>query len=356
MGTWKKILVEGDAVAGNLATENLTQEVSSRIYTLDGDTNRLSFKGGTTQMVDTSNDQEFSFDTVNRVFDVHNGNSIRFREDADTNFVAVKANPTVSADYTITLPGSAPGGANKILESNATGVLSWIDTPSGGGSVTINSNVNNYLVTASGTANTLNGESDLTYSTDLSITGGEIKIATNNKFIEGKLAGTGPSRPLIGINTSDEVVVGNDTCNAVTLEGVATITKGVDNDSAGISSVADYGPGADITFLGASNTSVTQGRLYYWDGTTWTGYTSATEAPQASLIGVSIGTTMASGFVLRGMVYGASLSAGKLVYGLTNGGPSTTAPTSGFQRIMGHSVSTTVYYLNPSQEYIEIAE
>jgi hypothetical protein len=356
MATWKKILVEGDAVASNLATDDLTQEVSSRIYILNGDNNRLSFKGGITQMIDSSNGQEFSFDTVNRVFDVHYGNSIRFREDDDTNYVAVKANPTVSADYTITLPGSAPGGANKILESNANGVLSWIDTPSGGGSVTINSNVNNYLVTASGSANTLNGESNLTYSTDLSITNGKIKIATNDKFIEGKHTG-GASFPLIGINASDEVVVGNTTSRAVTLEGVATITRGVNNDSSALSSIGHYGSGADITFLGAAQTSVYQGRLYYWNGTTWTAYTLATEPPQGTLLGVSIGTTMASGFVLRGMVYsGSSLSTGKPVYGDQGATPTTTPPTSGFQRIIGHSVSTNVYYFNPSQEYIEIAE
>jgi hypothetical protein len=66
---------------------------------------------------------------------------------------------------------------------------------------------------------------------------------------------------------------------------------------------------------------------------------------------------MASGFVLRGMVYsGSSLSTGKPVYGDQGATPTTTPPTSGFQRIIGHSVSTNVYYFNPSQEYIEIAE
>tara|TARA_R110001592_G_scaffold103424_1_gene291424 strand:- start:42 stop:2210 length:2169 start_codon:yes stop_codon:yes gene_type:complete len=41
---------------------------------------------------------------------------------------------TMSTNYSIDLPTSAPGGNNKILESNSTGILSWIDTPSGGGS------------------------------------------------------------------------------------------------------------------------------------------------------------------------------------------------------------------------------
>lgn len=354
MATWKKILVAGDAVADNLATANLAQSGSPRIYDLTADASRLGLKGGIVQFANSSNAVSHQFDNVNGVFDARSANGIRLSDGDNAQHVNIKPKSETVASYTITLPNAVPGAANKILESNATGELSWIDTPSGGGSVTINSNVDNYLVTASGSANTLNGESNLTYSTDLSITSGEIKIATNNKFIEGKLTG-GASRPLIGINTSNEVVVGNTSSAAVTLEGVATITDGVDNSISGISSAGDYGPGADITFLGSSSTGTNAGRFYYYSGSTWVAYTSATEVPQGSLIGYAIGGTMASGFVLRGMVYGTSLTAGKPVFGLTNGGPSTTAPTSGFQRIMGHSVSTTVFYLNPSQEYIEIS-
>jgi len=38
-----------------------------------------------------------------------------------------------TAGYSITLPPAGPGGANKILESDASGILSWIATPGGGG-------------------------------------------------------------------------------------------------------------------------------------------------------------------------------------------------------------------------------
>ena len=38
------------------------------------------------------------------------------------------------ASYTIKLPNSLPNVANQILESNASGTLSWIATPTGGGS------------------------------------------------------------------------------------------------------------------------------------------------------------------------------------------------------------------------------
>ena len=42
----------------------------------------------------------------------------------------------MAASYSIDFPTSAPGGNNKILQSTSAGVLSWIDTPSGSGTVT----------------------------------------------------------------------------------------------------------------------------------------------------------------------------------------------------------------------------
>ena len=56
----------------------------------------------------------------------------------------------------------------------------------GSGSITINNNSNNNLVTASGTSNTLNGESNLTYSSDLQINSGAIILGTNNEFLKGR--------------------------------------------------------------------------------------------------------------------------------------------------------------------------
>ena len=43
------------------------------------------------------------------------------------------------ASYTIQLPNSLPAVANQILESNASGTLSWIPTPSGGGGGSVDS-------------------------------------------------------------------------------------------------------------------------------------------------------------------------------------------------------------------------
>jgi len=118
-----------------------------------------------------------------------------------------------------------------------------------------------------------------------------------------------------------------------------------------------YGDGADITFLGSSATSVIAGRIYYYSGATWVFHTTANEAPQKALLGVAVGSTMAKGFLLKGFVNPngtTNLTAGETVFGSTNASVSSTAPTSGYQRIMGHAISSSVIYFNPSAEYIDL--
>jgi len=52
---------------------------------------------------------------------------LRIYEDSDdgTNYVGLKS-PNVSTAYTLTLP-TATGGANQVIETNGSGVLSWAD-------------------------------------------------------------------------------------------------------------------------------------------------------------------------------------------------------------------------------------
>jgi len=98
------------------------------------------------------------------------------------------------------------------------------------GSTTINNNADNLIITGSGTANTLNAESNLTYSTDLQITGGNIILGTNNKSINGKLTG-GAARPMLTMDTSDVVVVGNTASDAVKLQGNTELAGNISFDS-----------------------------------------------------------------------------------------------------------------------------
>ena len=148
-----------------------------------------------------------------------------------------------------------------------------------------------------------------------------------------------------------------DTAGRVKAHGRLIPEKGIEQDEAGLTSAGAFGAGADITFLGSSNTAVDVGRVYYYSGTAWVGYTTATEAPQKALLGIAVGSTAASGFILKGFINptgGTGLTAGAPVFGFTNASITSTAPTAGYQRIMGHAISTSVIYFNPSAEYIDL--
>ena len=82
---------------------------------------------------------------------------LRFYEGA--NYIAIAAPSGLGADYTFTLPLN-DGAADEFLQTNGSGVLTW----AAAAGTTINSNADNRVITGSGTANTLNGESTLTYT------------------------------------------------------------------------------------------------------------------------------------------------------------------------------------------------
>ena len=59
--------------------------------------------------------------------------------EASTHYVGIKGpNHSGGSTYTLQLPNALPNVANQILESNASGTLSWIATPSGGGATELN--------------------------------------------------------------------------------------------------------------------------------------------------------------------------------------------------------------------------
>jgi len=73
-------------------------------------------------------------------------------------------NDTMAASYSIDFPVATPGGNNKILESNSSGVLSWITTPTAGAVTSYTNGVDNRVLTSTGTTG-VNGESGLLYDT-----------------------------------------------------------------------------------------------------------------------------------------------------------------------------------------------
>lgn len=58
---------------------------------------------------------------------------LRIRDDDTSNSVVIQVPDVLSADYTLTLPPN-DGSANQVLKTDGSGVLSWVDQSSGGGS------------------------------------------------------------------------------------------------------------------------------------------------------------------------------------------------------------------------------
>ena len=67
--------------------------------------------------------------------------------------------PATVANQTITLPAAAPSAGQFLKATDTSGTTTW-DTPGG---TTINNNADNRVITGSGSADTLEGESNLTF-------------------------------------------------------------------------------------------------------------------------------------------------------------------------------------------------
>jgi hypothetical protein len=232
----------------------------------------------------------------------------------------------------------------------------------GDSGTTINNNADNRVITGSGTANTLNGEANVTYdATNLAVASGGIQVDNNQSFFAKNTSGT--ARILAKADGSNvavfnggftQTLIGG--ASGITLSGPVT-AESIIQQHDNVSSEGDFGAGADITFLGSSGSSTILGRVYYYDGSTWQAFSSATEAAQKALLGIALGTTMASGFLLKGFIHpsSATLTTAAPVFGATNASFQSAAPSSGFQRVLGHAISTSAIYFNPSQEYIELS-
>lgn len=64
-----------------------------------------------------------------------NASDIQLYNSGNNRFLKIAQQAGATQDLTLTFPGVAPGGNTKILQSDSSGQLSWIDTPSGSGGV-----------------------------------------------------------------------------------------------------------------------------------------------------------------------------------------------------------------------------
>jgi hypothetical protein len=233
------------------------------------------------------------------------------------------------------------------------------------GGTTINNNANNRLITGSGTADTLEGEVNLTYDgTNLAVASGGIHL-DNNQSLSAKNT-SNAMRTLAFANTSNQAVFNNgfketliNGGSGIALNGPVTANTLVHVGS-GISSAGNVGKGAETTaYGGASGTSSLAGRSYYYTGAAWASATQSLEAANKGLLGIALGANTGVGMCLKGFVKTdvTNLTPGSPAYMNTNATITTTVPsTSGnFSRIIGHAVTSDTIFFNPSNEYIELS-
>jgi len=115
--------------------------------------------------------------------------NLRFNCSNNTHWVDINGpDHTGAVSYALTLPNTLPSVANQILESNASGTLSWIATPSGSGGVSSFTNANGTFISAA-TVNTSATGAVTTGAIDLSATG----TPTGENFLRGDNTWATPS-------------------------------------------------------------------------------------------------------------------------------------------------------------------
>ena len=90
-----------------------------------------------------------------------NASDIQLYNSGNNRFLKIAQQAGATQDLTLTFPGVAPGGNTKILQSDSSGQLSWIDTPSGGSGISFSGTTANGIATYS-SATTANVSSNLT--------------------------------------------------------------------------------------------------------------------------------------------------------------------------------------------------
>ena len=112
-----------------------------------------------------------------------NNNELRFYE--GSNYVGFEA-PALSADKIWVLP-AADGTSGQVLTTDGSGTLSFSTISE----TTINNNADNRIITGSGTANTLNGESGLTYDGSTLAVTGDANFDSNTLFVDASANNVG---------------------------------------------------------------------------------------------------------------------------------------------------------------------
>jgi hypothetical protein len=236
---------------------------------------------------------------------------------------------------------------------------------SAGSSVIINNNTNNYVITATGTANTINGESNFTFD------GSTVNVTGATNWHTGphifNVAGTANGDFQIEGDTDVNLFYADASADAVGI-GTNTPTRKLDvqgdynfvhDPSAKLtSSPSAYG---DIVTFGSG--TLVAGNLYNYSDTagSWVAANASATTYSIGMLAIALGTSPTSGMLVRGYARFTSYSgqrSAKLYVSTNSGGITNSAPGSAGQivRLVGYQivdVGDTIYF-NPSNDWIEL--
>ena len=228
---------------------------------------------------------------------------VKIAPEIDNSHITNAANIAGSklADNSISLAKLLHGDSNndgKFLRAN-NGADPTFETVTG---TTINNNADNRVITGSGTANTLEGESTLTYDgTTLDIT----KASGNAELSLISTGGSGKHFDIRSLNSNGRLAIGTPTNNHILLEGSSNNIILADNDGVvgiGLTNPESYDSYANqLVVAGSSHAGITirgnyasTGNIYFADGTSggekYDGFVSYSYPTQRLALGTG-GTT-----------------------------------------------------------------
>lgn len=287
-----------------------------------------------------------------------------------------------SNDATITLTGSDAStdsvtlaGSGDVTITEAGDTITISATSSG---TTINNNADNRVITGSGTANTLEGEANLTYDgqlLDIKNDGtdqSEIRLycESSNAHYVG-IAGSphagaashilqlplqpgtaGQALSIDSVNGSTQQLIFSDvSASALTGQAVSYEVSADALDTAG-----EYE--GQILKIG-SDADLVAGNLYYWNNTSWDPADNSAASTAEGPLGIALGANSATdGVLTQGVYYYTSPpgSAGSLLYLGTSGGFTAAAPVTNGKilRVLGQNLDGNKILFQPSQDYVEL--
>ena len=231
---------------------------------------------------------------------------IKLNGENKTYYTNISGNDNGTENYTIKLPNSGPTGNNKILESTSAGVLSWIDTPGGSGSVPGGINGSVQFRSVIDSTVTFGGNGELTYNGNGGLTLGE---GGGNGGIITLIAEDGADSGLLKIGH---------------LDNAEYLTLGLGDDAMAASYSIDFptsAPGGNNKILESSST----GALSWINTPSGTSY-SAGNGLDLTGTTFSLDLKANSGLVIQSTELALDLAASSIstILGVGNGGTGST--------------------------------